>query len=260
MGAVKTRITELALVLSTQTGPKIALGKDQSNPTLDDLRLLFDLPIKEAAAKLGMCVTILKKHCRTLGVQRWPFRQLRSLDSIISALQNSDAQAALEDGTPVYIRLALLREERAQVIANPNHVPNYTPLPTPKGTAILPDSSSSALRTPVAQTPTRPALSVQGHGQSTVISYPHSQPQSVLISPPHNTVTPHSSSLSYPPGGTSFYRPAISLPPPLEGALTDPYDLSRARGEWRPPAALVSLFLDDIRAVLAHNSGVPSPS
>lgn len=43
---------------------------------------VFHLPIQEAAAKLGMGTTQLKKLCRLLNVEKWPYRQLQSLDRI----------------------------------------------------------------------------------------------------------------------------------------------------------------------------------
>ena len=42
--------------------------------TLDFVSALFDMPLKHAAARIGMCPTSLKQACRKLGVPRWPFR------------------------------------------------------------------------------------------------------------------------------------------------------------------------------------------
>lgn len=43
---------------------------------LADLEALFHLPIGTAAKRLGLGVTILKRACRTLGVERWPYRKV----------------------------------------------------------------------------------------------------------------------------------------------------------------------------------------
>ncbi|KAG5188430.1 hypothetical protein JKP88DRAFT_287418 [Tribonema minus] len=43
---------------------------------VQQLRTLFHLPITEAALRLGMCVTVLKKRCRQHGIMRWPYRQI----------------------------------------------------------------------------------------------------------------------------------------------------------------------------------------
>ncbi|KAJ1469965.1 hypothetical protein T484DRAFT_1981159 [Baffinella frigidus] len=45
--------------------------------TLDLVRPLFDMPIKDAALRLNLCPTALKSVCRKLGVVRWPFKQHR---------------------------------------------------------------------------------------------------------------------------------------------------------------------------------------
>ncbi|KAG8051119.1 hypothetical protein GUJ93_ZPchr0009g823 [Zizania palustris] len=43
---------------------------------LRDIAPYFDLPIAEAASKLGICVTALKGICRKCGVSRWPYRKV----------------------------------------------------------------------------------------------------------------------------------------------------------------------------------------
>ena len=47
----------------------------------------FHLPIAEAANKLNVSFTSLKRCCRNMGFMRWPHRKLNSLDSLISTLQ-----------------------------------------------------------------------------------------------------------------------------------------------------------------------------
>jgi len=49
----------------------------------------FRLPINEAAKRLGVCVTVLKKQCRKYGVVRWPFRKLRSIDKLVQKLERN---------------------------------------------------------------------------------------------------------------------------------------------------------------------------
>jgi DNA-binding MurR/RpiR family transcriptional regulator len=43
--------------------------------------------LNDAARELGMGVTALKKKCRKLGFRRWPYRQIKSLDSLSDHLQ-----------------------------------------------------------------------------------------------------------------------------------------------------------------------------
>ena len=49
----------------------------------------FHLPIDEAAAQLGIGVTVLKKICRfQFDVPRWPYRKLVSLDHVIETVKS----------------------------------------------------------------------------------------------------------------------------------------------------------------------------
>lgn len=57
--------------------------------TLKDLIPVFDLPIKDAAARLNLCTTLLKQLCRRIGIQRWPQRKIAALDKRISKLEDT---------------------------------------------------------------------------------------------------------------------------------------------------------------------------
>ncbi len=57
---------------------------------------VYHLNIEEAARELGIGMTKLKEHCRTLGIPRWPSRKLKSMDKLIESLNE---RAALEPGT-----------------------------------------------------------------------------------------------------------------------------------------------------------------
>ena len=63
---------------------------------LDDLRACFNMPIAAVAQKFGICATLLKKICRRYGIQRWPHRQIRSLQRSIGVLREAlyDAKGA----------------------------------------------------------------------------------------------------------------------------------------------------------------------
>jgi hypothetical protein len=56
---------------------------------LEDLRKCFNMPIAAVAKKFGICATLLKKICRRYGIQRWPHRQIRSLQKSIDMLRES---------------------------------------------------------------------------------------------------------------------------------------------------------------------------
>lgn len=56
---------------------------------LEDLRKCFNMPIASVARQFGICATLLKKICRRHGIQRWPHRQIRSLQKSIDMLRES---------------------------------------------------------------------------------------------------------------------------------------------------------------------------
>jgi hypothetical protein len=54
---------------------------------LKQVQEVFHLPISEAATKLGMGVTVLKKQCRKIGIPRWPYRKLASIEKLIHSVE-----------------------------------------------------------------------------------------------------------------------------------------------------------------------------
>nr|BAN21751.1 minus dominance protein [Gonium multicoccum] len=48
--------------------------------TSADISSYFHLPIKEASKSLGISTTYLKRLCRQLGIPRWPYRKVASLE------------------------------------------------------------------------------------------------------------------------------------------------------------------------------------
>ena len=63
--------------MRTTSHPPLPLARPQ----------LFHLPMNMAAQHLGSSVSFLKKRCRTLGVARWPFRKIRSLNKLADTLE-----------------------------------------------------------------------------------------------------------------------------------------------------------------------------
>merc|ERR1711959_144790 len=53
----------------------------------------FHLPMAEVAKKYGVCITYFKKVCRSHGVQRWPYRQMRS-----SIRKGTDDESSEKEG------------------------------------------------------------------------------------------------------------------------------------------------------------------
>ena len=51
----------------------------------EQISIYFEFTIKEAAKKLGICQTILKKNCRKLGIERWPYRKFLFVNNMINS-------------------------------------------------------------------------------------------------------------------------------------------------------------------------------
>ena len=56
------------------------------------------MPSEEAAKKLGVGLTVLKRICRKFGVPRWPYRKLKSLDRLIT---NVEVNLLADDGRDI---------------------------------------------------------------------------------------------------------------------------------------------------------------
>jgi len=66
---------------------------------LEDLRKRFHLPLAEVAKEFGVCMTFIKKVCRSHGIKRWPYRKIKSLQNKaqkLSALRACHAAKAVE--------------------------------------------------------------------------------------------------------------------------------------------------------------------
>ena len=60
---------------------------------LEELSKYFHLPEKAVAKELGICLTSLKKLCRSYGITRWPFRKLKSLERTMRKVQTESEVA-----------------------------------------------------------------------------------------------------------------------------------------------------------------------
>ena len=68
---------EKSLVTSSQY--LIIMEQAHSGYDFELISTYFHLPLTDAAKKLGVCCTALKKICRNLGISRWPFRTVSCL-------------------------------------------------------------------------------------------------------------------------------------------------------------------------------------
>lgn len=93
--------------------------KDLKDLDLGVIANLFHLPISEAAKRLGVGATVLKKRCRRLGIPRWPYRKLKSLDNVCSNLEKYCHKAV--DSKERFQELqAILRLEKEAMIQKPS--------------------------------------------------------------------------------------------------------------------------------------------
>lgn len=87
---------------------------------LEDLRQCFNLPIAAVARKFGICATLLKKICRRHGIQRWPHRQIRSLQKSIDMLRESLAVAKGSNKEYIAKKIAAFELTLECIMQDPN--------------------------------------------------------------------------------------------------------------------------------------------
>ena len=54
---------------------------------------MYDYPINEAADRLHVGVTVLKKYCRKFDIPRWPFRKLKSMEKLIKSFTEAKVKS-----------------------------------------------------------------------------------------------------------------------------------------------------------------------
>eukprot|EP00741_Cyanophora_paradoxa_P020384 tig00021254_g19676.t1 len=97
-----------------------AMPPSGSKVTREELVANFELPIQEVAKRLGVCVTVLKKICRSHGITRWPQRKLRSVTR-----WTEQADIVVQNRVPGFDHAAIaraagrLRETRSVLYRNP---------------------------------------------------------------------------------------------------------------------------------------------
>lgn len=64
---------------------RVQMGSGK-NLSFSDLKAHFGYGLKEAAARLGICPTTLKRACRRNGITRWPCRQITKLNKAMTEI------------------------------------------------------------------------------------------------------------------------------------------------------------------------------
>jgi hypothetical protein len=90
--------------------------------SLDELRKYFHLPIVEVARQLGTCTTALKKVCRRYKIQKWPYRQIRSLTKSIQSLEMAGVNESVTDDLKQQYREQIVTLQKAidDIVFDPN--------------------------------------------------------------------------------------------------------------------------------------------
>lgn len=88
------------------------------NITFEELTQEFGLPLNEVAKKFGLCVTLLKKHCRDLGIPRWPHRKLSSLNNLIKKYEEEIRENPDDEAAKFFLNE--LKETKKTIIERPS--------------------------------------------------------------------------------------------------------------------------------------------
>lgn len=62
----------------------------RKNITYEEIRSLFEYSLKEAALKLNISTTQLKRLCREHGITRWPYRKVNNHKIIFNITRGID--------------------------------------------------------------------------------------------------------------------------------------------------------------------------
>lgn len=107
---------------SIQTAGSIQSNSGTKHITTAEIRKYFHLPIQNAAKKLDICATILKKICRAKNIQKWPYRQIKSLTCAIQSLEMASLNRSLGDEERKKMReqIDCLQDSIDCIVANPS--------------------------------------------------------------------------------------------------------------------------------------------
>ncbi|KAG5185837.1 putative NIN-like transcription factor [Tribonema minus] len=89
---------------------------EADNITLELLQSFYNVPLAELAKELGLSLTLLKKICRKYGIQRWPHRQIRSINKSAQELtERINGATSHEERAELQSQLHLLEKKKRLV-------------------------------------------------------------------------------------------------------------------------------------------------
>nr|GMD68539.1 protein RKD1-like [Ipomoea batatas] len=121
----------------SKSAKTIVLDKRTSKPwSFDTISPLFHLPASQAAKELNVSEDKLTRMCKKLGVKRWPYRKLQSLDNLLANLQYLSKLKTYIVGKE---RVIELQKEKERILKDPN-------IELCAGTQVLMESSRKKRR------------------------------------------------------------------------------------------------------------------
>lgn len=202
----------------------------RSNVDLQELSKHFGSPEKEVARSLGMCLTSLKKICRQHGINRWPYRKIKSLDVKLKKLEVA-MSTTKEDPSMVYAQWATSSERSATTSGS------HTP------------SSAASELCSVASTPR----------QQSVENVRMPSPEPADVDPRVETLAKDIAVFIQ--SDEHGFRPVTPQPPSLISApISMPYVKDDSDRDDRSPSPEAGQSDEDIIAMLAECAGSGSAS
>lgn len=97
------------------------------NITFEKVQQYFNLPIKEAADKLLISVSFLKRRCRKLNINKWPFRKIHSLETKIDNYmekynENESDENNGKKNKKLLIKMLTIRKQIDDIYKHPIHL------------------------------------------------------------------------------------------------------------------------------------------
>ncbi|KAJ0975309.1 hypothetical protein J5N97_017274 [Dioscorea zingiberensis] len=94
-------------------------AREEKALTFEDVSRYFYMPITQAAKKLNVGLTLLKKKCRELGIPRWPHRKMKSLQTLIKNVQDMEREEGQVGEAQLRSILEILERERKMMEKEP---------------------------------------------------------------------------------------------------------------------------------------------
>ncbi|CAH9065182.1 unnamed protein product [Cuscuta epithymum] len=82
---------------------------------LKDFAGYLHLPIEEAARRMNICPTVMKKICRRDGLVRWPYRKVRSIQRKIVNKSKSLSANDAEERNCAHVEILELQQQLANI-------------------------------------------------------------------------------------------------------------------------------------------------